>query len=686
MSKDNLKLIFALTQKRINEPRSKLLHSSVQAFVQIVRERHYGRSYLITILFPEAELLGSWNDVPTHVNKLTEVFSKLQTAYAVIGVEMHRSKHKRVKPKQGRSKGSSKTQKAAQALQSAARPPLMDVTSAASEAVRQESEQEILFEDWVSTQSQGEGKAQPTSFNNSMKGHSHVHAFLTLYNGFLAPSVAELSQLLLDVGFIDVQLDEVPYGNDQTPLYQAKKAFLYCVKEAKDQEYSYFVKQNTSLVESVIIVCGLPAIATQLDNVRKVLAQNNIKTEAKPFSLVERLPAVAYNYNNVVVVTEFLGKIMAENNLRLCPGSLYLHEPAGAAKYTYVPTKITLANAYTSLWKRLPPLSSMLQQSAGFVLQGLSDQKLELLPTIYPDAQQVELSGGVYDFRLGTFQTAMARLPREESSCCTYWPAETFASLTFPTQTLDFLEVRCDRAPLEFMLAFGALFHEHLTKPGPKALFIHGHTGTAKTEMGDRVLAEVFGEQLIGRMPPFATRFQLADLLNSWVTIMNDFTLKGYNHEQLMNLLEGGYIFLEEKYKQGIKQAMPRTVITSNDDPYALSEHNLPPNKIQPLIRRLDIFCFSHPSTSLTEAQRVKFAATLRREALGFAVLCNLVYLQTHNASGILNLSIPDNWAAAAKAANEKTSEGTQAEVIKVLKELVKSPLSESKGGSIDLY
>jgi hypothetical protein len=280
----------------------------------------------------------------------------------------------------------------------------------------------------------------------------------------------------------------------------------------------------------------------------------------------------------------------------------------------------------------------------------------------------------------------MTRLPREESSCCTYWPAETFALLTFPTKTLAFLELHCERATLDFMLAFGALFHEHLTKPGPKALYIHGRTGTAKTEMGDRVLAEVIGEQLIGRMPPFATRFQLADLLNSWVTIMNDFTLKGYNHEQLMNLLEGGYVFLEEKYKQGVKQAMPRTVITSNDDPYDLSEHNLPPSKIQPLIRRLDVFCFRQSSASLTEAQRVQFAAALRREALGFAVLCNIVYLQTHNASGTLNLSIPANWSAAAKAANVKPAESAEAEVIKVLQELTEGTLAEPQSGSIDFY
>ena len=71
----------------------------MQSFTQLVHEEHSASSFLITLLFPEADILSAWADVRRHVGKLEKLFSELLTGYAVVGVEMHRSMHKRRKSK-----------------------------------------------------------------------------------------------------------------------------------------------------------------------------------------------------------------------------------------------------------------------------------------------------------------------------------------------------------------------------------------------------------------------------------------------------------------------------------------------------------------------------------------------------------------------------------------------------------
>ena len=105
-----------------------------------------------------------------------------------------------------------------------------------------------MFSEWVSGSKGQWPLGEGLSPNRALTGFPHVHVFLTLYNGFLAPSSAKLTQQLLELGFIDVQVDGVPYGTEKSPRYDSKKAFLYCVKEAKDKHYLKFLSARALML------------------------------------------------------------------------------------------------------------------------------------------------------------------------------------------------------------------------------------------------------------------------------------------------------------------------------------------------------------------------------------------------------------------------------------------------------
>ena len=166
------------------------------------------------------------------------------------------------------------------------------------------------------------------------------------------------------------------------------------------------------------------------------------------------------------------------------------------------------------------------------------------MPTIYPDAQQVELADGVYDFPVGLYQASMSRMPRPESSCCAFWPAERFEQLTFHEHTLHFLEEFCTRRTLEFCSAFGALaldFPAPIVAPlGPPALYAYGPTGAGKSTILDVMLTRLLSEDLIGlieRLRAYNSRFQLADLLNCWIGILNDFSFGSVDHSVMIDYI-----------------------------------------------------------------------------------------------------------------------------------------------------
>lgn len=634
MNTTELRLIGELTQTRVNRPRSKHLHTIVQTFTDLVREQHSAASYLITILFPETDVLDSWSNLDFHLKKLKELFEGIQTCYAVIGIEMHRSGHKKSKAsKRGRVRPRVK-----KVSQSEAGVKLL-VSSDTS------SYSDVIGKDPVTSE-----KATASPKTNSMRGTSHLHVFLTVYNDFLGPSKAELTSQLLSLGFLDIDVQRVFYGTAKNPKFDAKRSFLYCVKEGKDQNFVNFVNTYANRTTTVVLLCGLAAVLPQLISIRGVLARNGIESEFCTLQLQNELPSVSLSDNRKVQITEFFGKLMCMANLRLCANTDTLLAKDGLAKWTYVDTRMTVSTAYTSIWKRLPPLTSMLQTSARWVLADLSGFQLELLPTVYPDPQQIELSDGVYDFQVGLYQASMQRMPRPESSCCTYWPSEKFEQLTFPSATIEFLHGFCNRPVMDFCMAFGALFHEH-SRPIPKPIFVYGNTGSGKTTLLDTVLSDLLSEDHIGRLSSHASRFQLADLVNCWVAILNDFTLADFQHTTFMNLLEGNPVFIENKYKRAIKRSLPRTVITSNSDPNQAVNFK---TSLAPLMRRLNVFEFRQP-VGQSDSQRSHFMNTIRREGLGFAVLCNTVYLSNRNLSGRTKVSVPTSWRLKGRSENGLT-------------------------------
>ena len=111
------------------------------------------------------------------------------------------------------------------------------------------------------------------------------------------------------------------------------------------------------------VFCGLPAIARQLEGVCLCLSRNGVETTKHKLEL-GGIPSVADTLNVNVQTTEFFAKLMEVSNLKLCGRSNVLYALQERAKYTYEPTKITLANAYSLIWKRLPAFSDRLQQSA----------------------------------------------------------------------------------------------------------------------------------------------------------------------------------------------------------------------------------------------------------------------------------------------------------------------------------
>lgn len=661
---EQLKLIFSLSNTRVNELRSKQLQTATQAFLGAAHEDHSTKSFFITLVFPSKDVDAAWRAMPHYLDKIEELSREVLCAFTVVGVEMHRQKHLRKAaakpkvPKRGRPKlkdllarEAPKPVAFADWAISASAEAEQEIADKVASGEMEASEVNRVLGQAAEPTLQYDKKGEPIlnapskeGPNKTQRGFPHMHVFLTVYNDFMAPSIAKIELMLLELGFIDIDVKLVPYGNDEKRNFDAKKMFLYTVKEGKDTKFQKFYR-NLSDTNCVRVYYGHPEFESRMTMVLSLLERSGVAID-KHWLIVQRpLPSVGRSPSQQVQITEFVGNVMKMGDLRIKPGSRELFKRQLGAKYTWTPTKVTLNGAYSALWKQIPGINDRLLNSSSWVLKKLEDLQLDILPQVHLDAQQVELQNGVYDFKTGTFVEFYMSRSGGNTSCCSYWPNEVFTDLTFPMYILKHLKRTIPyRKVYEYLEALGSVFHDQ-SVPARPCSYIHGLTGTAKTTLTDLLLAMIFSEHLIGRIAPYTSRFQLTDLLGVWVAILNDFSIStSYNHQSMTNLLEGNQVIIDQKYQQPIKTRIERVIITSNEDPHQVgaqlmaqeealaeaagNEDFVAVDKLAPLIRRLNIFEFIKPPNRnySLEAQR-NFANFVKREALGFAVLANLVFL-----------------------------------------------------------
>lgn len=465
--KGNPKNIIKL-DRRIASPRSKKLQLRVQNFVNLTREANTVASYLITVVFPNETLEQSWDNIPGHIKTLRKLFSKYTTAYAVVGVEMHRSGHQSSKEKAAlkskekeKAKAFKKQSAAAKELSSLLDLPSEDSSessssseeSFATEFLRkalesQKDNQDVMQElkDFISAKIDSATKEQETKFtpNRSLKGHAHIHVFLTLYNSFLAPTRDEILEHLLDAGFEDPQIKTVPYPSTPgAPAIDAKKCFLYCTKEGRDDDLASFVKNSLNLNSLIQLYYGLNSVVPRLKKVEAELVAAGIATVLFPLETVDLLPSIPSTSNDKVAILDFLSCLFDRHNLRLFPGTPNVWSRVPGATCTYEDTNKTLVNLYSTLWVERVNRShfkDMMQRASTWILSGIPKLELSLLPTIEIKSHLIEFKDGIFNCDNCIFypdkESVLGNLKTE--SCLRFYPF-SFEELPFPETLLSSL-------------------------------------------------------------------------------------------------------------------------------------------------------------------------------------------------------------------------------------------------------
>jgi hypothetical protein len=456
-------------------------------------------------------------------------------------------------------------------------------------------------------------KGSEEKVQKKLAGACHIHIGLGLYNDFLAPQAHDIYSDLFGMGFRDILVEEKAFEKYNKPCFDAKNFFVYCTKQAASQELKRLLRLNEIEV-SVTIMSGLKSFEEKLRMVAVMLFI--LKKEVAFETIEQQLKEIENTGDEGVQVAEFMKHMMLQDGSYLRGEEIYKLQ--SGSKYTYKSTGKNKRDLVSYLWERAPvKLKEKIRKASSWIF----GNAIRLLPEVKIDAQMVELSDGVYSFRLGEWSID----PKEDmycKSCATFWEAESFHNLTWPETALELLRTNCSSELYHFLRSYGSLFHNR--QKLAKVMYLHGDAGTGKTLLTEEMLRSVIGSESLGWVKSEGL-FQLEGIVDAWVTVLQDYRWGNINTTDMLNLLDGTVVVADRKNKSAVPIENKNIVITSNDSP---------PNR-QEIKRRLDQHEFKKNQDYQSE-----FYKQIVRESLGFAVLANIVYLSTTTRE----IDIPPHW------------------------------------------
>lgn len=577
--------LLELTNSRAKSVSSKkVLHTLVQNFLNLSSKLGSTVHFSVTMTFPgDVSFKESWDLLAVRLAHIKEALSKLPVYSCLVGVEIH---------KKGKSKGKSKVfvKKTLYSLKS-----------------------------------------------SDLLGRPHIHICLSLFNDFLCPDEAELYEVLKwgDNDDLEIRLLSSRKGFD------VKNWFFYCCKELSDKATQQLVKSKVSLKSSCFFWFPGHKYESRCEALSSAFRDRklNLVGELIPNLFVSWLPLVPFSTDEGTKVSIFLKKLLELNNRAIWPDRAQVCKLIPGAQASWTP-EVSLSMFYTRLMKSLPLKGQeLLNNSRSFNLYIRNYSKLDFdwLPKITVETYLVELSDGIYDFRLGEL------LPADNlglTSCASYWSYHSFNNLPWPKVCLDIADrVVTSSFPYanrseNFVLKFADLFH--CKKQNDKVIYLHGLPGVGKSALIEQILKLVVGCNF-AILSNKKTPFQYDNVVDSNILFFNEFESAKASLNSTLSLAEGAPLVINRKF-------LPSTTINMGEDEkkhLVIISNEDPPNK-GALVRRIDPFYLKEGSRLLrTRSEEVAHDKAIMDEAVSFCIFCNIIRARSQS----LNPSIPSGWS-----------------------------------------
>lgn len=185
---------------------------------------------------------------------------------------------------------------------------------------------------------------------------------------------------------------------------------------------------------------------------------------------------------------------------------------------------------------------------------------------------------------------------------------------------------------LEALKAFGGLYHPEANRKKNPALYIVGQPNSYKTTLLYSILEKLVGKHDIQIISTHKSQFNLAHLRKAdgspFVLLFDDHRWEqfGIHHTQLLNLLDGKLVRTEQKYAQGQQGELEGVIaFTSNQNITEAVQDPQLSTAIQSRVKEINVWTPNEKSYKIPEQE--DFFQQLEREAIGFSILSNAVYL-----------------------------------------------------------
>jgi hypothetical protein len=577
----NAKLLEVTNTRAKNYTSKKVLHGSVQNFLNLSKEFGSTINYAVTMTFPgDVSFKESWDLLPARLSHIKKALSCFPLYSCVLGVEIHKKRKQKV----------------------------------------------------ISTKKLGCLHSSP------LLGRPHIHMCLTLYNDFLCPTEETLSEALKFNGSddLDLKLLSSAKGN----RFAAKNWFFYCTKELLDPQTQEFVKSELGLESSSFLWFGDHEHRFRCERLSGFFRDSklNLVGALIPNLFVSWMPLVPFSKDDTTKVSIFVKKLLELNNRAIWTDRTQVCKLISGAKASWMP-EVLLSDFYTSLIKSFPVKGQeLLNNSRSFNLYIRDYSKLDFnwLPRITVATHLVELSDGIYDFRIGELSSVDNW---GLTSCASYWLTLSFNNLPWPQTCLDIADrVVTSSYPFaprseNFVFRFADLFH--CKKQNDKVIYLHGLPGVGKSALIEQILKLVAGSNLVV-LSNKKDQFQYDNITEGDILFQNEFVYDKADIESTLSLAEGAPLVVNRKYRasktvnleEGSKKHL---VIASNETPRTTGA----------LARRLDSFYLKQPENLLrTRVEEIVHDKNIVNEAVSFCIFCNIIRFRSLG----LNPNIPASW------------------------------------------
>lgn len=358
------------------------------------------------------------------------------------------------------------------------------------------------------------------NFGNKIAGNSHIHIHLALFNDFLCPQSQHIYDILNKS--LDTLADiEVTISNDNIESVNWLK---YCIKEGTDNKLQKLIRlvSKNKFKYSVHIFNFLEPMELPINSLVNTLNKTNHNFHYIQDYKKVNLKPITYTTDEQVRITMLFAAYMHKYHYKILAGTRKIYRLIPGAKKTYQESSITLETIYNNLWESLSGTAlNDLRVATSWILNGMDNFSVKLLPTIKLDPQLIEFADGVYDFKNAKFYTNHNepfelryqqqqqeddffdyKSPQEKQnkfverlSCASFWANQNFDDILFATKALSVLQ-RCDRPPIDFLVQYASMVQgrEHSILN----LYVHGDPGAGNTYLVDKMSATVFSEENIG--------------------------------------------------------------------------------------------------------------------------------------------------------------------------------------------